>query len=259
MIEEETKQFIRESLAKHEAPALLCSFGKDSLTVLHLTRKMGLRLPVIFHRDPWEPRKTAFANRLIEAWDLVVHDWPPSACGIKVNGLLEIVARYQVGPNTYLDIPMSILEPRPGQHFACGLKDVIERPKGSFLHPWDLYLHGHKSSDIDPFEGAVPLKARYLKREMGPSVAFPLKDWSDADVWRYLNANHVPVEERRYDRNKGIEYEDKANNSDYLCACTKCIDPREPAEVFCPKYKRNVPNVSAELHRFDTLPNYIEN
>lgn len=259
-LENETRARIKELVAAHKAPAILCSFGKDSLTVLHLTRKMGLRLPVIFHRDPWEPRKTAFANRLIEAWDLVVEDWPPSACGIKVNGTLEIVSRYQVGPDHYLDIPMSILEPAAGEHFACGLRDVIERPKGSFLHPWDLYLHGHKSSDIDPYEGPVPLKQNYIPSpcQGAPAIAFPLEKWTDADIWSYLNANHVPVEERRYDRSKGIEYDDKRNNSDYLTACTLCIDPRQPAMVPCPKRNGEpVRNVSVELFRFDKMPNYI--
>jgi hypothetical protein len=49
--------------AEAQKPAILCSFGKDSLVIVHLTRELGLKLPIIYHRNHWFPEKNAFADR----------------------------------------------------------------------------------------------------------------------------------------------------------------------------------------------------
>lgn len=257
---ESTQDFIREMVVRHKAPAVLSSFGKESMVMLHLLREMKLELPVIFHRDPWHPIKNNFADMIIGAWNLVVHDWPPSAMGIKVNGSLETVARYQVGPLAYFDIPKNIVPPVNQESFACGLVDLMARPKASFQHPWDVYLIGHKDCDVDPFEGPVPLKTDYVAANGHPALAFPLKTWSDEEVWRYLNTRRVPVQESRYDRYNGGKLREghERLSNDYITACVKCIDPREPAKVLCPKTGTEVPNVSAGIYRFHNRPSYIE-
>jgi hypothetical protein len=39
--------------------------------------------------------------------------------------------------------------------------------------------------------------------------------------------------------------EDKRFNNDYVRACTRCLDRRQPStEVFCPKVGHEIPNVS---------------
>jgi 3'-phosphoadenosine 5'-phosphosulfate sulfotransferase (PAPS reductase)/FAD synthetase len=114
----------------------------------------------------------------------------------------------------------------------------------------------HKSSDVDPFEGAVPLKTDSVAIGQA-EIIFPLRNWTDADVWDYLEENRVPYDKRRYqDR---AELPDKWNNPDFIHACTRCIDPREKeGQVFCPKLRRNVPNVGAQVLRLQERPDYIE-
>lgn len=257
-----TKEFIRRMVTAYRAPAVLSSFGKESMVLLHLLRVMELELPVIFHRDPWFPAKNKFADSVIEGWSLVVHDWPPIACGIKVNGTFETVARYQVGPQKYMDIPKNIAAPVGRERYVCGLNDVIGRPKGSFVHTWDLCLHGHKSCDVDECDGPIRLSTDHVPGDQGggPALAFPLKDWSDADVWHYLKNQRVPTQEDRYDRETGKlrENHDRRSN-DYITACVRCIDPREPKMVECPKRDGTlVPNLSGSLHRFEERAAYIE-
>lgn len=259
-----SKHLISEWLVP-EKTALMCSFGKDSMALLHLIKntlppqEMTVHqypVPIIQHRFPWFPAKNEFADYVIRSWALEVHDYPPGACGIKyTDDRLELVARYPFGTSA-MDLPVNTEEFCVKRDFVCGLKDFIERPKvGKMEWKWETVYIGHKSSDTDPFEGSVPLKFD-ATAVGGTALVFPLRHWSDEDVWDYIEQNHIPYDLRRYkDR---VELEDKWLNPDYLHACTRCIDPRNDAQVFCPKLKRNVENVGNRVLRLQMLPEYIE-
>jgi 3'-phosphoadenosine 5'-phosphosulfate sulfotransferase (PAPS reductase)/FAD synthetase len=124
-----------------------------------------------------------------------------------------------------------------------------------FPYPWDLIFIGHKSSDVDPFEGAVPLNTDVAEMG-GVKLAFPLRDWPDDDVWEFIEKNHIQMQETRY--HGRLEVEDKWHNNDYIHACTACIDPREKAHtVPCPKLKVNVPNVGHRVLLLQAEPGYV--
>jgi 3''-phosphoadenosine 5''-phosphosulfate sulfotransferase (PAPS reductase)/FAD synthetase and related enzymes len=258
---------------KTRAPAVMLSFGKDSMVLadlirqalpsglngIHFPRLLGFPLPVIYHRDPWFPVKNEFADRTARAWTMEVHDFPPAITGVKTNDKrLELVSRYHFG-NEGIDIPKNVCGPDEyaRRDYMCGLNDYLMRPKTALMaYPWDGMFIGHKSSDVDEFEGRVPLKYDLIKAG-GILVAFPLRDWSDEDVWDHIEANHIPVQETRYSDRR--EVPDKWYNNDYLHACTACVDPRNKAdEVFCPKLKRNVPNHGHEVLTIAQVPPYIE-
>jgi 3'-phosphoadenosine 5'-phosphosulfate sulfotransferase (PAPS reductase)/FAD synthetase len=254
-------------LSKHwYSPALMCSFGKDSMVLLHLIRETlkprkfschGYPVPIISHRHPWFPAKNEFADSVIRSWALEVHDWLPGACGVKANAdRLELVARYPFGKSA-MDIPMNIEQPIHRRDFVCGLSWIV-RPKmhGVFPFPWRNVFMGHKSSDVDQYEGHVPLKSNAAEVG-GITIVFPLRDWTDDDVWDYIEENHVPYDERRYKDRREID--DHWLNSDYLHACTACVDPRDKSEkVFCPKVGDMVDNRGSEVLRLDNRPEYIE-
>jgi 3'-phosphoadenosine 5'-phosphosulfate sulfotransferase (PAPS reductase)/FAD synthetase len=258
-IEHSTK-LIRDAIGASKRPAAMLSFGKDSMVMAHLIRGNSNEFPidVIYHRDPWFPHKHEFADRTIRSWAMSVHDFPPMHVGVKVKpDMLELVARYNFGVGT-MDIPKNVCEPKdyPRREFICGLNDWLMRPKGIVGTPWDTVFIGHRSADIDPFEGAVPLKSDETKIG-GVRVVFPLRDWTDDELWDYIEANHVPVQETRY-KNR-VEFNNKWYINDYTHACTACVDPRNKAEsVFCPKLKKGVPNRGAEVLQLHVRPEYIE-
>lgn len=243
--------------------ALMCSFGKDSMVLLHLVREelppntVGCHsypLPVIYHKHPWFGFKHAFANSVIESWALEIHDYPPMACGVKSKeDRLELVARYPFGLGS-MDLPMNIEPPLPRREFVCGLQWLL-RPKIAGLQwRWRNVLIGHKSSDVDPYEGAVPLACDNVEIAKA-NLVFPLRHWSDDDVWNYIEANHVPYDRARYANR--AEIADKWQNPDYLHACTACIDPREEAvTVYCPKTGQMVENVGSKSLRLEQRPHY---
>jgi len=248
-----------------EPRALMCSFGKDSMVLLDLIRNVLPRtnflcgecpVQVIHHRNPWFPAKYEFADSIIKSWNLEVHEYLPIGTGVKCNDeRLELVARYAFGTSG-MDLPMNIEEPLPRRDFACGLQWILRPTATSMRWNWKTVFVGHKSSDVDPYEGPVPLKHDAAKIG-NVNLVFPLRHWTDDDVWEYIETNHVPYDKRRYAGR--LETPNRWLNPDFLHACVKCCDPRnKDPEVMCPKLGKMVPNIGDKIQILDTRPNYIQ-
>lgn len=249
---------IAAALQRFTAPAVMCSFGKDSMAVLHLVRTLKPDLPVIFHREPFEPHKYAYANRVIAEWDLAVYDFPPERTEVQEGGgEIEVMNYYSLGGGRNCALPTGVRAPLEGERFVCALRDLYGKPTGTFAYPWDAVFHGHKSADVDPVLGAVPLAADYALSVDAATAVFPLRTWTDADVWAYLEANGVPLHNQRYIKIDGRwkERSDKTHNPDYITACTACMSQDGPRAVRCPKLGGQlVQNVSSQLRRVKLPP-----
>jgi 3'-phosphoadenosine 5'-phosphosulfate sulfotransferase (PAPS reductase)/FAD synthetase len=44
----QSESLLRASLPRYRAPGFMCSFGKDSMVLLWILRRMGVDLPVVF-------------------------------------------------------------------------------------------------------------------------------------------------------------------------------------------------------------------
>jgi hypothetical protein len=189
------------------------------------------------------------------------------------ESIMAFNQHYQVGMRgdgrpAQLMVPKNIVEPKPGQPYLCGLADFLERPKGRFDYPWRGVLIGHKNSDEDQIAGKVPLHVDVRPGADGePDAYFPLRWWTDKDVWEYTEECGLPVQGDRYakgsDGTDGSapewrELEEKATNSDYWPACIKCIDRREGDVVRCPKLGgMATQNVSSRVLYVDIKPDYF--
>lgn len=238
---------IHLALMRAQKPVLYCSFGKDSMVMLWLVREVEPDLPVLFHREPFFPKKHEFANRVIGELGLTVYDYAPSDAAVVKNGdAIEIVSYYRLPDGKLSWMPTGIHAPVEVEAYLCGLQDLLFKPKGEFRYPWDVAFIGHKSSDVDPILGAIPLNTPLYYFSEHMLLAFPLKDWTDADIWEYTQREGIPFNDRRYDAANGFrEFPDRTYNNDYYPACTACIDPDGASEVDCPKLGCVVPNVSA--------------
>lgn len=246
------KCVIRQMLSNSKRPAFMCSFGKDSMVLLDLLTKMEVNLPVIFYRDPAYPEKYRFADEIIREWLLEAHDYPPVAMYMaEGNGALNIVAGYQIGQGTLL-LPKNIA---PGSE--CGLKHLA-RPTGYFNYPWDAVLIGHKSSDSDNVAGSLFLRS-YVKSGEGkaPDAWFPLRHWTDADIWAYTRLYNVPQQSDRYDIAHECELPSQFANSDYVHGCFACVDRRNSGCVHCPKQGKEVPVIADKIPYTTTKLDYF--
>lgn len=255
---------IKEQCSAHKHPIVMSSFGKDSMVLLALIAKAGLKLPIIFHTEPFEPKKYEFSNRVIMANNYSVYDWPPFEMQVIQRGEhFEIVNRHQVAPARFDYLPIGIRDPKDGERFLCGLRDLYMKPTGGFIFQWDLVFLGHKSSDVDPILGPVPLPHDVVNDEF--TAAFPLRHFTDADIWAYTVREKIPINHGRYDvKNAFKEKADISTNPDWFSVCTRCMrkdtgDAETQTEVECPQTGLKIPNVSGLLHWVppEAFPEYV--
>jgi len=245
----ETVEFIWEQLNRYKNPVLNCSFGKDSMVLLHLLLAHNIRPPIVYYSDPWFPRKNEFANRVTSMWNLEVHNYPPAKVSLMHSPqMVALVSEYQTGPEATVAVLKNSLEFKNGDNpdnFLCGL-NFLMRPCAMFVYPWNLALVAHKDCDEDQIFGLIPLKSKLVYLDQGPDYIFPLKEWTHDDVWDYTERFDVPFQADRYDIVNRREWPDKTPNSDWYETCIRCIDKRLAGQkVFCPKMKCELENVSS--------------
>jgi hypothetical protein len=203
-------------------------------------------------------------ERLVREWDLVLYDWPPAKVTLQQQaGRVEPVALYAYGADAegqprLMAVPVNLYEPAgldqdPAEPWACVVHDCLQRPLGYMRTPWDVLVHGHKSSDVDPLWGPVPIVSDVARLGPGQELVFPLRGWTDPDVWTYLKEHQVPVDPARYDAATHRERADKSVNPDYLAACARCMNAALPAAVTCPRWRAQVHNQGAQLQA-DPVP-----
>lgn len=215
------------------------------MVMLDLVLRARHNLPVIYwKREHHFPQKNRFANEMIEQYDLEVYDYPPEYVRLVRKGsLIEAINYFSIGKHT-IEVPSGILSPEPGKKFLCALYDMYLKPTGKYDFPWDAMFIGHKDSDVDPLRGAVPLLVDEYKHNADcPIFTFPIRHFTDEDIWEYTKRFGVPQDTQRYTG----DGENPAYNNDYYPACTACINPENPEIVYCPKAKTNIPNVSSRI------------
>jgi len=249
-----SREMIQRGREAYPRAAVCWSGGKDSMVLLHLLRAAGASMPVIFFREPWQPRKYRFHDWLIREWELQVLTWHPSAVAFQQQeDEFELQNRYQIGLSD-MTCPTGIVPPDDDLPWACAV-DMAQRPTQERLDvypPLQALWVGHKRCDSDPILGGdAGTRVEALVKEDGTAVFFPLRDWTHADIWAYIEEFDVPYDADRYEKHEGIwrERPGKRHNADYVHACTACIDrrPEAPQFVHCPKLQMTIENCSARL------------
>ena len=256
-------QLVKETCRKVERwldasanPVVLWSGGKDSTAMLHLIRhKVGAKLPVIQWREPRFRHRYAYSDMLAQEWDLEMYDYAPLGYALTDGYDIEtgiprfdFIKLYQIGAKS-LALCLGTEEPQPEElasgRYLCGL-EALRRPTGTFNFPWDAAFHGQKSADVDLIKGQVPLAQDALVQAGVPTQYYPMRHWSDADVWNYLEAEGVPNDETRYEKADGVwrHRKDKSANSDYYPVCWNCVNRHLGGTVWCPKNQCETNNIS---------------
>ena len=194
-LEAESLYILREVIAQFERPVLLYSIGKDSSVLLHLAMKAFHPAPIPFpllHVDTtWKFREMiAFRDAAVRQYGarLLVH---VNQDGIDAN----------VTPNT--------TESARYTHVMKteGLRQALE------AHKFDAAIGGarrdeeksrakervfsHRTADHrwDPKNQRPEIWKLYNGRiaEGETMRVFPLSNWTELDVWQYIEAENIPV------------------------------------------------------------------
>ena len=170
---EETRQQIRNILAEAKAPALFCSFGKDSLLLLHLAREAGFTGAIYYFGE----ELTETGKKMVIEDDLTVFSWPASDRYLIPNGNeLALVDEYLVGTTLVPSISRVV----KGNDCSHGEFQQFLKP---FHYPHDITLTGYKQGETCEAIGIS------FDREIDigtTKLVAPLFDWTDDDVFAAL-------------------------------------------------------------------------
>jgi sulfate adenylyltransferase subunit 2 len=194
-LEAESIDIMREAAAESERPVLLYSIGKDSSTLLHLARKAFYPsrppFPLLHVDTTWKFREMiAFRDRTVAELDLelIVHR-NPECLALGINP-------FDHGSATHTDMWKT-----------QGLRQALDK------HRFDLAFGGARRDEEavrakervfsfrtadhqwDPRGQRPELWRLYNARKApGESIrVFPLSNWTELDVWRYIEREAIPV------------------------------------------------------------------
>ena len=194
-LEAESIHVIREVAAEFARPVLLYSIGKDSQALLHLARKAFHPGPVPFpllHVDTtWKFRDMyAFRDRIVRELGLrlVVHR-NQRALDEGVNPFDHSSQKYTFALKTQA-LLQALVEGGYDAAFGGARRDE-EKSRAKER----IFSFRDRQGQWEPRQQRPELWNLYNARiEKGESIrAFPLSNWSELDVWHYVQLERIPV------------------------------------------------------------------
>lgn len=194
-LENESIYIIREAVAEAEKPVMLYSIGKDSSVMLHLAMKafypMRLPFPILHIDTTWKFRemitfRDATAHRL--GLDLIIHT--------NHEGLSAGVTPFTHGSARYTDIMKTdALKQALNQHQFDIVFGGARREEEKSRAKERIFSFRDCNHSWDPKNQRPELwKLFNVRRSKGESIrVFPLSNWTELDVWRYVQRECIPV------------------------------------------------------------------
>ena len=194
-LESEAIEILREGMAAAAHPVMLYSIGKDSSVLLHLARKAFWPgpppMPLLHVDTTWKFREMiAFRDRVAAETgvQLVVHT--------NREGLDAGVTPFTHGSENYTEV-MKTAALR--QALDAGRYDIVfvgaRRDEEKSRAKERVFSHRNAAHQWDPRAQRPELWNLYNTRlASGESLrAAPLSNWTEADVWRYIAREDIPV------------------------------------------------------------------
>lgn len=249
---------IRRTLKTAQRPAVMCSFGKDSLVLVDLLTRYGVR-DVLYLENIDEVVDNEYITTIVERYGLRVHPLPRGR-GVLffVRGTAQFFCYPFVSATTMLSVPMA-LPPWTGAGAYLCVDDELRAVHGAVVpYDFDVLFFGNKHVDLRDGGGAClpwyPMLSaaaqdayRHRMTPTTPRWRFqtlvgcsPLLDWTQDDVWAYIDDRHLPVSANVYDAHRQRRLHTTR-------ACYRCHDPNLPATVLCPRVGAPITNLGAFL------------
>ena len=179
---DEARRHIRESLSQAKNPALLCSFGKESLVLLKLTREIKPDISIFYFGD----KLSRLAETIIKDDDLQVYSYAPADRYLVPNGDgYSLIDEYSFGQ---VRVPL-ISDLKLGEN--CELEKLPTVRTSLFNWQSDLTLWGYRALDVHPL-----VKIRFPQRfPLGDTVMdAPLWNWTERDVFNAVEELRISYE-----------------------------------------------------------------
>ena len=198
----EAQDIINQSIDYHgKQVALACSFGKDSMVILHMALKHNPDIKVIFENTGVQfPETYRYRDKMIDEWNLNIHESFPIKnfwqCE-KEYGLPKPRKKGGKGSNApkccyfLKEKPGLILERKLGVNAVITGLQACESQSRKLLAM--RYDSGHVPyTERDNIEFC---SQRWYTRSTDKWNYNPIMLWTIAGVWKYTKENKIPVSE----------------------------------------------------------------
>lgn len=196
----ETMEFINNELNHYGRSnvAVLSSFGKDSLVLLHLIRRLGENLKVLWAKTPFLPEETInLARNLEESWNLDLITVESEKA--EDQGFMRNVVNNPNLPKTAPERCCEIFKVEP----------IMKRVNELELDAWFSGLRGTESDERSFFERS--------HKQGSFTKLHPLLNWTEKEIWNYIKENKLPTHPWY-------------NNGYRSIGCAPCSSPAEEEE-----------------------------
>ena len=194
-LEAESIHILREVVAQFSRPVMLYSIGKDSSVMLHLALKAfwpsKLPFPLLHIDTTWKFKEMiAFRDRRAAelGLELIVHT--------NEEGLRAGIGPFTHGSAVYTDIMKTeaLKQAFDKYRFDAALGGA-RRDEEKSRAKERVFSFRTGSHGWDPRNQRPELWRLYNgKIHKGESIrAFPLSDWTELDIWQYIESEDIPV------------------------------------------------------------------
>jgi len=163
---DKAKELIEQTLKTYKRVAVACSFGKDSMVVLHLCLEVNPRFQVFSIMTPFKFRETYLYKAKMEAlWRLNIKTY----CENKI-------------PDEFYDLYLTNPD-------ACCNRYKVEQTKKAIKElNLDAWITGLRRT-----EGRTRTNYDFVEEKGGLIKVNPILDFTELDVWRYIAVNEIPI------------------------------------------------------------------
>ncbi len=204
-LEDEAISILREVFGGFERPAILCSFGKDSLVVLHLAMKAAapgkLPLPIV-HIDTGHnfPEVITFRKHLVKklGLNLIIGHLDDS---IK-RGTIRLAHEFE-SRNPFQTI--TLLETIEANRFDA-MVGGARRDEEKSRAKERVFSHRDSFGQWQPRAQRPELWNLYNTRiAQGENVrVFPISNWTELDVWHYIARENIELPSIYYSHQREV-------------------------------------------------------
>ncbi|NHJ40987.1 MAG: phosphoadenylyl-sulfate reductase [Asgard group archaeon] len=157
------KQIIFDAIKRFgDKVEVACSFGKDSMVVVHLALQIKPDIRIFTIMTPFKPKETfEYKDKMIDHYNL---------------NLVEYMSSEKVDPTL----------PKNDPDECCRILKV--EPTKKAVKNLQAWICGLRNT-----EGRTRKNYKELEEKNGLIKINPILNWTELDVWRYLAINNIPV------------------------------------------------------------------
>ena len=160
---EHSRELISEAIDEYYPRiAVACSFGKDSMVVLDIARRIRPDIPVFTVMTRFKPLETfEYKDKISKKWHLNIKEYSSSK-----------------------PIPDNLFKTNPDK--CCQILKV--EPIKKAVKGLDCWICGLRNT-----EGRTRKDYKEVENSDGLIKLNPILCWTEADVWRYIACRRIPI------------------------------------------------------------------